>query len=331
MKSACPVNSPHCFTVTESCFNDFDALAETARGWDLDFRQLDRGCFQGELFQLGAGPVLLTRARFNRKYEQHGRASPDCFTFAVLEEGAGRVVWCREEFRQDAVACFSLDGEFEAVSDPGFQVYTLSVHKGWFASLMSQLELGPVGGREGRLVVSGPPEKVRLLRHGLRQICAASATRGFGGNDAWLQRELEEHIPRAILDCVASTKPMPTRQPYRLRNRARNTALAYIEACRERQVTVGDLCRETGASERTLQYAFQDYFGTSPKAYLKAVRLHDVRKSLRESDAASTRVADIANYWGFWHMGQFARDYRKMFGELPSQTLGRRRLRPASC
>jgi len=124
---------------------------------------------------------------------------------------------------------------------------------------------------------------------------------------------------------------MPMRQPYRLRNRARNTALAYIEACRERQVTVGDLCRETGASERTLQYAFQDYFGTSPQAYLKAVRLHDVRKSLRESDAASTRVADIANYWGFWHMGQFARDYKKMFGELPSRTLGRRRLRPASC
>jgi len=34
-------------------------------------------------------------------------------------------------------------------------------------------------------------------------------------------------------------------------------------------------------------------------------------------------VAEIANAWGFWHMGQFARDYRFMFGELPSETLGR--------
>ncbi|MCK5375915.1 MAG: helix-turn-helix domain-containing protein, partial [Acidobacteria bacterium] len=32
-------------------------------------------------------------------------------------------------------------------------------------------------------------------------------------------------------------------------------------------------------------------------------------------------VTDVANNWGFWHMGQFAADYRKMFGELPSQTL----------
>jgi len=29
----------------------------------------------------------------------------------------------------------------------------------------------------------------------------------------------------------------------------------------------------------------------------------------------------VANAWGFWHMGQFARDYRRLFGELPSDTL----------
>jgi AraC family transcriptional regulator, ethanolamine operon transcriptional activator len=32
-------------------------------------------------------------------------------------------------------------------------------------------------------------------------------------------------------------------------------------------------------------------------------------------------IGDIANTWGFWHMGQFAADYRRQFGELPSETL----------
>jgi transcriptional regulator GlxA family with amidase domain len=35
------------------------------------------------------------------------------------------------------------------------------------------------------------------------------------------------------------------------------------------------------------------------------------------------KIADAANAWGFWHMGQFAKDYRTLFGELPSQTRAR--------
>jgi AraC family ethanolamine operon transcriptional activator len=31
-------------------------------------------------------------------------------------------------------------------------------------------------------------------------------------------------------------------------------------------------------------------------------------------------IADIANRWGFWHIGKLAADYRTQFGELPSAT-----------
>jgi AraC family ethanolamine operon transcriptional activator len=42
------------------------------------------------------------------------------------------------------------------------------------------------------------------------------------------------------------------------------------------------------------------------------------------TSGASSRIADVANRWGFWHMGQFAADYRRQFGELPSETVGER-------
>jgi AraC family ethanolamine operon transcriptional activator len=59
----------------------------------------------------------------------------------------------------------------------------------------------------------------------------------------------------------------------------------------------------------------------NPKAYINAVRLNAVHKQLRVAKAGNLFVADAANAWGFWHMGQFAADYRKLFGENPSQTL----------
>jgi AraC family transcriptional regulator, ethanolamine operon transcriptional activator len=54
---------------------------------------------------------------------------------------------------------------------------------------------------------------------------------------------------------------------------------------------------------------------------LKAVRLNGVRKQLRHADTSTTRVADVANDWGFWHMGQFAADYKAFFSEKPLETL----------
>jgi AraC family ethanolamine operon transcriptional activator len=84
-----------------------------------------------------------------------------------------------------------------------------------------------------------------------------------------------------------------------------------------------DLCRELGVSERTLHYAFQEVRGLSPMAYFKASRLNAVRQELKATRAGTTTVREIAQRWGFWHTGEFAADYRRLFGELPSQTLNR--------
>ena len=91
-------------------------------------------------------------------------------------------------------------------------------------------------------------------------------------------------------------------------------------------LTVRELYQAAGVSGRTLEHAFLEHFGVTPKTYIQAYRLNGVRKLLKECDPDSTKIVDVANRWGFWHMGHFANDYRKLFGELPSETL--RHLKP---
>jgi AraC family ethanolamine operon transcriptional activator len=50
--------------------------------------------------------------------------------------------------------------------------------------------------------------------------------------------------------------------------------------------------------------------------------LNGVHRDLRKANLDGKRISDVANDWGFWHMGQFAADYKKLFGELPSEILG---------
>jgi AraC family ethanolamine operon transcriptional activator len=56
-------------------------------------------------------------------------------------------------------------------------------------------------------------------------------------------------------------------------------------------------------------------------AYFKAGRLNAVRQELKAAAADTATVHEIAQRWGFWHTGEFAAAYRRLFGELPSQTL----------
>jgi AraC-like DNA-binding protein len=87
---------------------------------------------------------------------------------------------------------------------------------------------------------------------------------------------------------------------------------------------VTDLCRATGAAERTLEYAFKEVMGLAPVTYLSRLRLHRVRQALLTAPAGTTTVSAEALNWGFWHFGEFSRAYKECFGELPSETLRRR-------
>ena len=69
--------------------------------------------------------------------------------------------------------------------------------------------------------------------------------------------------------------------------------------------------------------AFKERFGIGPKAHLQRRRLLRVRAELIKPGSPLT-ISHVANGSGFWHMGQLARDYRRLFGELPSETLNRR-------
>jgi AraC family ethanolamine operon transcriptional activator len=88
---------------------------------------------------------------------------------------------------------------------------------------------------------------------------------------------------------------------------------------------IGQLCRELGISERTLRDTFNKLTDTNPLSFLKTQRLNQVYHELREGDPGKVLVKQLAYDNGFFHLGHFCRDYRQLFGELPSATVKRYR------
>jgi AraC-like DNA-binding protein len=100
---------------------------------------------------------------------------------------------------------------------------------------------------------------------------------------------------------------------------AERLALAHIDE----PLHISDLCRTLAVSERTLRKAFSKIHGLPPCRHLRMLRLSQARRALLSADSEAVTVTEIATGFGFVELGRFSVEYRKAFGESPSQTLHR--------
>ena len=85
---------------------------------------------------------------------------------------------------------------------------------------------------------------------------------------------------------------------------------------------VAELAEAAGLSSRTLQRQFRTFLGKTPRLVLRDLRFESARRDLLQG-VPDTKVMDVALRCGFPHCGRFSVEYRRRFGETPSQTLKR--------
>jgi AraC family ethanolamine operon transcriptional activator len=146
----------------------------------------------------------------------------------------------------------------------------------------------------------------------------------LGGTDApaiahRLQQSVMELLVPNIVDHLRVEGSTRSEAPYvDVVHRARE----YLSSRQDDPPSIGQLCKILGVSRRWLQLSFNQVLQVSPLAYLRAMRLDGARRMLARG-APGTQVKDAVEAFGFWHLSRFSRDYRDLFGELPSETLRR--------
>jgi len=172
-----------------------------------------------------------------------------------------------------------------------------------------------------REVVSVSELSMDLLRNFLESIFRNLSHQQKYLYDSNFINTIKYEILKQLLITIENDLNSSKESSIRLRDRAFRKAKKYILEHKTEPITVKELVEETKVTERTLEFAFLDRFGITPKAVLRSFRLNGVHRELKLAISENTRVTDLAKRWSFWHMGQFAKDYKLMFGELPSETL----------
>ena len=305
-------------------FSDVEQMCDAVRSWDLDFSVLaapkDLGRV-GAIDQRHYGPTEVSNARFYASIEQRGASPRHAYTFGVLGAQMRRLWWRGQDVDSGTVIVFPVGSELHSISGPDFEVTTISVVEETVAAVCERFEIMLPPARLRVETFHPPPQWLHALRQSLRSLKHAV---GIAGH-----LEAQRLVERLVCAWLGpQTRHARSGGPS---TRSRDLA---IQRCLERiarpdwpELSAAVLCETGGVGERTLQYAFRERFGLTPAAFLKARRLAVVRERLLRADETKETVGDIAAALGFWHLGHFAADYRRAFGEVPSETLQRARCR----
>ena len=138
-------------------------------------------------------------------------------------------------------------------------------------------------------------------------------------------RGLEQALIEAMVGCLGGAQVREDRSALRRHAMILRRFRRAVEENPDQPLYIPELCGSIGVSDRTLRICCQEQLGMSPKRYLLFRRMYLARRMLREAAPTATTVTEIATQYGFWQFGRFAGEYKSLFGELPSATLGRPR------
>ena len=303
-------------------FDDVDALNEASRCWNFDLRQLSRGPSDLHLMQIRSESTLLLKTSYDQKVHQRGATPPDMTTFGFIGTCVPNVEFCGRKANGSTIECFEQSGSYESISPPGFDAFGVSITTHRLHELGEILEL-----RHLKNILDGQAHVVDVaanannaVRSLSRKIVDNTVRNRNGTLDSLLSKQMNDELPLLVLDTLSRGADTFAGSSISARNAVRKRALEYMDHHAKDNPSISEICTQLGCSWRLLDYAFADYFGVTPKAYLKLMRLDGLRQSLRKAGANST-VTDAALDWGFTHFGKLAKDYRLRFGELPSETL----------
>jgi AraC family ethanolamine operon transcriptional activator len=315
-------------------FGCVEQLAHGAGSMGLDYSisQLAGGPLEASLACVVLGPLRLVRLQYSRALHIVGAKPSGQQVFALNLAPLAGTDGIRSHGQPLAAASlFGLrpTGEAHLVLSHSSELALLSMDRALFQQWA--LELG-FGHLDDQILVTNwlaldPQTFEGLRRFVLHLFRVATHQPELFQQPTWQRLALKDVVPLLMggLSHAFRQDLRPPRTPARIDLVKR--VQCWMADHPSEPITLDDLCRQIYASRRSVIQGFREHLGMGPMAYLKLQRLHAVRRELLAAEPDQVSVTGVAAQFGFFNSGHFARDYRQLFGELPSITLLSRPLR----
>ncbi len=280
----------------------------------------------------GAYEAQLTRIELHRLWMQRGRKSLPGVSHTVVLKGRAPIVFLVDMDQQPMLNGGMVVRAGEIVAYREATEHHLRTSAGYHCATISLSldDLATYGralvGRElaaplvNRVVRPSTASMARLMH-----LHKAAADLALNAPDILAHPEvakaMEQELVRTMMVCLTVGEAIGAEREGRRPILRRFEQV--LEAHEGEMIYLTDLCAEMGVSDRTLRSYCQEHLGMGAHRYLWLRRMNMARRALARADSARSTVTTIATEHGFGELGRFSVQYRKLFGELPSETLRR--------
>lgn len=302
-------------TFIKANFSDFEYYKETFADWELDFRLLSKNNFNVAIKAFMSDYIHISRTTLSGTVEQLGLTPKGFRSIAIPAKYSSPFVWLRKKVDNNNILIFPKNGDLDGISYHNFDVYVIDVNEMFLLQLIDDL-----GYKKAKKIFKGDEQKLTMSQSFAIEF--SNIVESFFKKEHLKtsdKKSLLNDIFLFFIKYIEFHGEIDTTASLRRRDVAIIKAVDLINGQTTEMPTIQQICAYSKISERTLEYAFLEKYKVTPSQYIKAIRLNLVKKELIALKDTPIKISTIAGKYDFWHMGQFAKDFKNQFGVLPSQ------------
>lgn len=322
-------NCPDCasgISTTEACYNNIDLQAACLTNYDQEYLQLSPGQYNGWFKTVLLGSeVGLYFEYFDQELDQWGACPKGQHGFIFLMENSADIVFNGSPFDKDCIMYMAPGSVFDSRAGSGTKFGVISVSDRAFQLFFTACEL--IEERCNDQMPTALLIRSATRAQTLREMTHQGVQMAIDFSSASLISGALVGLQTSLISLLTSIVSSAFREDFgrydesaELRSRPAFQAREFLHTTGAANTSVVDLVHLLGTSRRKLEYDFQRHYGVGPAEYIRLVKLNNFRSALLNDANRDQSIGDIAAHFGIWHLGRLAQNYRRQFGELPSQT-----------
>jgi|TARA_R110000787_G_scaffold24509_6_gene69499 AraC family transcriptional regulator, ethanolamine operon transcriptional activator len=306
-------------------FDDVNQHAHSLQNWPQEYAQLSSGKFEGFLEDIQLDSVRVFRERMKQSVVQNTHTPTGKISLMIPHNmDASDTSDQARQIMADGVTLLPYESDFAFVGPAELDYSVIAVDQQRLSQLLSPETYSRLIGFNKSHGVKTDSATLTRLRHHLAALLQqlTSIPEDPALSESQIQQQLKAIEDKIILMVLViyDAKETGISHPKRLGNQHNSIVQRchdYVTSSEGSCASVVDICESLHIPHRTLNYSFHKATGTSPMQYLRAVKLNAARRELLQT---AFSITDIAANYGFFHMGYFSQEYRRLFGETPSMT-----------